>query len=90
MTIQLLPSSAPMPLEFRLYEAIDKPLAATFLPRAFAVSDLSGNHGWKTQLHAAERLKGILNGFFKFTLGGIVSKVPRGDRNQKCFLISLW
>ena len=56
MAIQLPPSSAPTPLEFRLYEAIGEPLAATSLPRAFAVSDLSGDHGWKAQLHAAERL----------------------------------
>jgi hypothetical protein len=43
-------------LEFRLYEAIGEPLTAASLPRAFAVSDLSGEHGWKAQLQAAERL----------------------------------
>ena len=56
LAIQLPPSSAPTPLEFRLYEAIGEPLAAASLPRAFAVSDLSGEHGWKAQLQAAERL----------------------------------
>ena len=56
LAIQLPPSSAPTPLEFRLYEAIGEPLTAASLPRAFAVSDLSGEHGWKAQLQAAERL----------------------------------
>ena len=56
LALQLPPSTAPTPLEFRLYEAIGEPLAATSLPRAFAVSDLSGEHGWKAQLQAAERL----------------------------------
>lgn len=54
---QLPPSSAPTPLDFRLYEAIGEPLSPSSLPRKFAVSDLSGDHGWKVQLEAAERLK---------------------------------
>lgn len=54
--VQLPPSLEPTPLEFRLYEAIGEPLAITSLPRAFAVSALSGDHGWKAQLEAAERL----------------------------------
>ena len=45
------------PLDFRLYEAIGKPLATSSLPLAFAVNDLSGDHGWKAHLEAADRLK---------------------------------
>ena len=45
------------PLDFRLYEAIGRPLATSSLPLAFAVNDLSGDHGWKAQLEAADRLK---------------------------------
>jgi hypothetical protein len=44
-------------MDFRLYEAIGEPLPPSNLPRQFAVSDLSGDHGWKAQLEAAERLK---------------------------------
>lgn len=57
ITSQLPPSRDPNPLDFRLYEAIGEPLSSSNLPRKFAVSDLSGDHGWKAQLEAAERLK---------------------------------
>ena len=43
-------------LDYRLYDAIGTPLTPDLLPRAFAVSDLSGNNGWRAQLIAAERL----------------------------------
>jgi len=54
---QLPPTSAPTPMDFRLYEAIGEPLSPSSLPIEFSVSDLSGDHGWKAQLEAAERLK---------------------------------
>ncbi len=54
---ELPPPLKSSPLEFRLYEAIGKPLATSSLPLAFAVNDLSGNYGWKAQLEAADRLK---------------------------------
>ena len=57
ITAQLPPSSAPTTLDFRLYEAIGEPLSPSSLPRKFVVSNLSGDHGWKAQLEAAERLK---------------------------------
>lgn len=44
------------PLEFRLYEAIGEPLSTSVLPRAYSVSQLSGENGWYSQLRAAERL----------------------------------
>jgi len=53
---QLPPPAQVNPLEFRLFEAIGAPLPAELLPRAFSVADLSGDNGWKAQLHAAERL----------------------------------
>jgi len=43
-------------LDYRLYDAIGLPLTPDLLPRAFAVSDLSGDNGWRAQLSAAERL----------------------------------
>ena len=43
-------------LDYRLYDAIGLPLTPDLLPRAFAVSDLSGDNGWRAQLIAAERL----------------------------------
>lgn len=54
---QLPPPSATTFLEFRLYEAIGEPISPSNLPRKFSVSDLSGDHGWKAQLEAAEKLK---------------------------------
>ncbi|MEC3861153.1 hypothetical protein VK792_07645 [Mesobacterium sp. TK19101] len=50
------PPRLPTPLEYRLYEAIGERLPSGPLPRAFAVTDLSGDAGWKAQLDAAERL----------------------------------
>ncbi len=57
MIEELPPPLRPTALDFRLYEAIGEPLATTSLPLAFAVNDLTGDHGWKAQLEAAERLK---------------------------------
>ena len=54
---ELPPPLKPTALDFRLYEAIGEPLATTSLPLAFSVNDLTGAHGWKAQLEAAERLK---------------------------------
>ncbi len=54
---ELPPPLKPTPLDFRLYEAIGEPLATASLPLEFAVNDLTGDHGWKAQLEAAERLK---------------------------------
>ena len=59
LAAELPPSLEPTPLEFRLYEAIGEPMAISSLPRAYAVSALSGDHGWKAQLEAAERLIGF-------------------------------
>jgi hypothetical protein len=56
VTAQLPPPAQVDPLEFRLFEAIGTPLPADLLPRAFSVTDLTGDNGWKAQLHAAERL----------------------------------
>ena len=46
----------PSPLEFRMFEAIGRPLPTHDLPVAFAHADLSGFTGWKTQIESAERL----------------------------------
>ena len=46
----------PTPLEFRIYEAIGRPLPTSGLPLAFAHSDLHSFSGWKAQITAAERL----------------------------------
>ncbi len=46
----------PSPLTFRLYEAVGERIDTETLPTAFAVSDISGNVGWKTRLRASERL----------------------------------
>lgn len=46
----------PTPLEFRIYEAIGRPLPTSGLPLAFAHSDLHSFSGWKAQISAAERL----------------------------------
>ena len=54
---ELPPPLKPTALDFRLYEAIGEPLATTGLPLAFAINDLTGDHGWKAQIEAAERLK---------------------------------
>ena len=54
---ELPPPLKPTALDFRLYEAIGEPLVTAGLPLAFAVNDLTGDHGWKAQLEAAERLK---------------------------------
>ncbi|MFX0541290.1 hypothetical protein ACEWPM_006100 [Roseovarius sp. S4756] len=51
-----VPSSAPSPLEFRLFEGIGAPLPTRGLPLAFAMSDLRGTVGWKAEIEAAERL----------------------------------
>ncbi|MBR9649950.1 hypothetical protein [Thalassovita aquimarina] len=50
------PPVRPSPLIFRLREAIGEPMPTAPLPRAFSVSDLRGNAGWKAQIAAAERL----------------------------------
>ncbi|WHZ33533.1 MULTISPECIES: hypothetical protein [unclassified Sagittula] len=52
----LLPPVRPSPLEFRLFEALGEPLPTAPLPLPFAVLDLSGDNGWRTQIEAAERL----------------------------------
>ena len=44
------------PLVFRMFEAIGEAMPTANLPRAFAVSDLRTNIGWKPQIDAAERL----------------------------------
>ena len=54
---ELPPPLNPTALDIRLYEAVGEPLATRRLPLAFAVNDLTGDHGWKAQLEAAERLK---------------------------------
>lgn len=46
----------PSPLVFRLFEAAGAPLSTRRLPVAFALADLRGTAGWKTELEAAERL----------------------------------
>ena len=51
-----IPSAAPTPLEFRLFEAIGAPLPTRTLPLAFAMADLRGTIGWKAEIEAAERL----------------------------------
>ncbi len=48
--------SAPSPLVFRLYETSGAPLPTRRLPVAFAMTDLRGNAGWKSEIEAAERL----------------------------------
>ncbi|WP_371223854.1 hypothetical protein [Roseovarius sp. 2305UL8-3] len=53
---QLAPPSEPTPLVFRLYEANGAPLPTIRLPRAFAMADLRGTSGWRSELEAAERL----------------------------------
>ena len=52
----LAPPETPTPLVFRLYEAIGSPLPTRTLPRAFAMADLRGTTGWKSEIEAAERL----------------------------------
>lgn len=52
----LRPPAQITPLMFRLHETIGEPLPTRFLPRAYAVADLSDLVGWKAQLEAAERL----------------------------------
>ncbi|MFD0858376.1 hypothetical protein [Roseovarius aquimarinus] len=51
-----IPSAAPSPLEFRLFEAIGAPLPTLGLPTAYAMADLRGTVGWKAEIEAAERL----------------------------------
>ncbi len=53
---QLAPPAEPTPLVFRLYEANGAPLPTNRLPRAFAMADLRGTTGWRSELEAAERL----------------------------------
>ena len=55
-TVGLPVPSRPTPLEFRMYEAIGRPLPTLNLPRAFAHTDLHSATGWKNQIEAAERL----------------------------------
>jgi hypothetical protein len=50
------PPNPMTPLRFRLFEAIGAPLGTRDLPRAFAMADLRGTAGWKTEIEAAERL----------------------------------
>ncbi len=50
------PTSHPTALQFRLFEAAGERLPTRALPRAFAVTDMNGDAGWKAQLDAAERL----------------------------------
>ena len=50
------PPSKPTVLQFRLYESIGEPLPSYRLPRKFAVTELSGDQGWRAQIVAAERL----------------------------------
>ncbi|MDW3221363.1 MAG: hypothetical protein R8G34_00510 [Paracoccaceae bacterium] len=52
----LRPPAQITPLTFRLHETVGEPLPTRFLPRAYAVADLSDLVGWKAQLEAAERL----------------------------------
>ena len=52
----LRPPVRPTPLQFRLFEAIGEALPTTPLPLPFAVVELTGDSGWRAQLHAAERL----------------------------------
>lgn len=54
--VNLPPNLRVTALDYRLYDAIGLPLTPDLLPRAFAVSDLSGENGWRAQLFAAERL----------------------------------
>lgn len=54
--IPLMIPLRPSPLEFRMYEAIGRPLPTSSLPRAFAHTDLNRTSGWKAQIEAAERL----------------------------------
>jgi len=51
-----VPPAAMTPLRFRLFEAIGAPLGTRDLPRAFAMADLRGTAGWKSEIEAAERL----------------------------------
>lgn len=55
-TVALAPPRDVTPLEFRLHEAIGRPLPTVNLPIAYAVADLRDLAGWKAQLEAAERL----------------------------------
>jgi len=55
-TLPLPLPERPSPLEFRIYEAIGRPLPTSGLPLAFAHSDLHSFSGWKAQISAAERL----------------------------------
>ncbi|SEK72752.1 hypothetical protein SAMN05444413_103100 [Roseivivax marinus] len=52
----LPPATEPTPLTYVLAEAVGEPVPTSALPRAFAVADLSGEHGWKAQIESAERL----------------------------------
>lgn len=55
-TPMMPPPSKPSVLQFRLYESIGEPLPSYRLPRKFAVTELSGDQGWRAQIVAAERL----------------------------------
>lgn len=50
------PPAEMTPLRFRLFEAIGAPLGTRDLPRAYAMADLRGTAGWKSEIEAAERL----------------------------------
>lgn len=47
---------SPSPLVFRLYESSGAPLPTRRLPVGFAMADLRGTAGWKSEVEAAERL----------------------------------
>ncbi|MGI3171581.1 hypothetical protein ACRARG_20730 [Pseudooceanicola sp. C21-150M6] len=55
-TPPLAPPSRMTPLAFRLSEAVGTPVPSTGLPRAYAMADLRGISGWRTEIEAAERL----------------------------------
>ncbi|MDG1077892.1 MAG: hypothetical protein P8P65_14790 [Planktotalea sp.] len=63
-------------LQFRLFEAAGESLPTTALPRAFAATDLSGDAGWKPQLHAAERLARVGSISENRLLGIYTSRIP--------------
>lgn len=54
--IDLPPPREMTPLLFRLYEANGAPMPTRSLPRRFAVADLRGTSGWRTEIESAERL----------------------------------
>lgn len=55
-TPPLPPPSQITPLAFRLTESIGLPLPSSGLPNAYAMADLRGISGWRSEIEAAERL----------------------------------